>query len=372
VREHCSAPSSRWKKHNKADRASTVGHLVAAPDKFRGTASARRIAAAAARGAGRSGWTAREVPLADGGEGLLDVVGGIPCWTEVTGPLGEPVTAEWRLLGDAGSGGPVAVIEMARVAGRLPAPEGDERSAVDGSGAADDAPVRASTEGVGELILAARDAGALEIVVGCGGSATTDGGWGAVSVVGSSDALAGISLVVATDVRTAFNQAAEVFGPQKGASPEQVQILTDRLERLTVRYRRDFGVDVATLAGAGAAGGLAGGLAALGGRLVPGFDLVSELVGLHHHLARADLVVTGEGRLDESSFAGKVVGGVIDLVAGRVPVLAIVGSADPRARTLTPRGVEVVDLVSLAGSDRALHQTASLVEEVVADRLGAG
>ena len=164
------------------------------------------------------------------------------------GPLGVAVEAEWRLLPAGPTGGPTAVIEMSRAAGRslLPDPSGDD-------------PVAAGTAGVGHLILSARDAGATRIVIGCGGSATTDGGWGAVQVIGTRAALAGIELQVACDVTTRFVDAAAVFGPQKGASPEQIVLLTDRLRSLSDRYRRDFGVDVDTIAGAGAAGGLAGG-----------------------------------------------------------------------------------------------------------------
>ena len=123
---------------------------------------------------------------------------------------------------------------------------------------------RRTRPGVGHLILRAREAGARRIVIGCGGSATTDGGWGAVGVVGTPAALAGVELEVACDVTTRFVDAAAVFGPQKGASPEQVARLTDRLRSLADRYRRDFGVDVEAIPGAGAAGGLAGGLAVLG------------------------------------------------------------------------------------------------------------
>jgi glycerate kinase len=349
------------------------GHLVAAPDKFGGTATAREIAAAAARGARRCGWTAAEVPMADGGEGLLDVMGGEARRTEVTGPLGHPVAAEWHLLPGPDGSGPVAVIEMARAAGRALMPAGGA-ALRDGHGGADDgvlgdAPLRATTTGVGELVLAARDAGATTIIVGCGGAATTDGGWGAVSAVGAPDALDGVSLVVAADVRTGFVDAARIFGPQKGADAAQVRALTARLERLARRYRRELGVDVTELEGAGAAGGLAGGLAALGGRIVAGFDLVAGLVDLPRHLAAADLVVTGEGRLDVTSLEGKVVVGVIDMVRGRVPVLCIVGSADRGALGSVPAGVDVIDLVSLVGVEEARRRAPSLVEAVVADRL---
>ena len=247
---------------------------------------------------------------------------------------------------------------MSRAAGRslLPDPRGDD-------------PVAADTAGVGHLILRARDAGATRIVIGCGGSATTDGGWGAVEVVGTPAALAGIELEVACDVTTRFVDAAAVFGPQKGASPEQIVRLTDRLRSLADRYRRDFGVDVDTIPGAGAAGGLAGGLAALGARLVPGFDLVAAMTGLADRLDAADLVVTGEGHLDPPSFAGKVPGGVLALVAGRCPVLCIVGDADEALLQSPPPGLEIVSLADRFGAARARQETTDLVAEVTAEVL---
>ena len=330
-----------------------MSHLVAAPDKFRGTATAAEIAAAVGGAARRAGWTADEIPMSDGGEGLLLVVGGTPHHTSVPGPLGVPTEAEWRLLPAERSGGPTAVIEMSRAAGRslLPHPRGDD-------------PVSADTAGVGHLILRARDAGATRIVIGCGGSATTDGGWGAIGVVGSPAVLAGVDLQVACDVTTRFVDAAAVFGPQKGASPAQIARLTDRLRSLSERYRRDFGVDVDALPGAGAAGGLAGGLAALGARLVPGFDLVAAMTGLASRLPTADLVVTGEGHLDPPSFDGKVPGGVLALTAGRCPVLCIVGDADAALLSSPPPGLEIISLADRFGAARARRETADLVAEV--------
>jgi glycerate kinase len=245
------------------------------------------------------------------------------------------------------------VIEMSRAAGRslLPEPRGND-------------PVSAGTAGVGHLILAARAAGARRIVIGCGGSATTDGGWGAVEAVGSPATLAGVDLLVASDVTTRFLDAAVVFGPQKGASPAQIVQLTDRLRSLSARYRRDFGVDVDTVPGAGAAGGLAGGLAALGARIVPGFDLVAAMTGLADRLEGADLVITGEGHLDPPSFAGKVPGGVLALVAGRCPVICIVGHADDALLRSPPAGLQIISLTERFGAERARRQTCELVAEV--------
>ncbi len=337
-------------------------HLVAAPDKFRGTVPAAEVAAAAAAAARRAGWTADEVPMSDGGEGLLEALGGTPRTTTVTGPLGGPVEAEWRMLARSGDDGPTAVIEMSRAAGRalLPRPRGDD-------------PVRADTTGVGQLLVAARDAGARRIVIGCGGSATTDGGQGAFDALGSPAALRGVELVVACDVTTPFLDAAAVFGPQKGATPGQVEALGRRLADIAARYRRDVGVDVTALPGTGAAGGLAGGLVALGARMEPGFDLVAGLVGLAERLERADLVVTGEGHLDPPSFHGTVPGGVLELARARgrsgrpLPVLCIAGGADGALLAAPPDGMEVVSLTARFGRVRARGDTVALIGQVTAE-----
>jgi glycerate kinase len=331
---------------------------VIAPDKFRGTASATEVAAVVAEVARRAGWSADEVPMSDGGEGLLDVVGGTPRFTTVPGPLGDATEAEWRMLPALDAAEPTAVIEMSRASGRalLPHPRGDD-------------PLCADTAGVGYLLLAARDAGARRIVVGCGGSATTDGGWGAVQVVGSPDALPGIDLLVASDVTTPFARAAAIFGPQKGASPAQIELLTDRLASLADRYRRDFGVEVDDISGAGAAGGLAGGLVALGARIVPGFNLLATMTGLAQRIDGADLVVTGEGRLDPPSFEGKVPGGVLDLVAGRCPVLCLVGAADDELLRSPPLGLEIISLTARFGGARARRETRALIAELTQEAL---
>ena len=237
--------------------------VLAAPDKFRGTASAAEIAAAVAEAAAAVSVSCDAAPMADGGEGTLDALGGPNRTSVVTGPLGEPVTAPWRL-----SRG-VAVIEMALASGLALA-----------GGATGNDPVNATTAGTGELIAEAVTAGARRVLVAVGGSATTDGGLGAVQALPSPARMSGVEMVVACDVRTAFVDAAAVFGPQKGASPPQVELLTRRLRTLTEMYARAFGVDVAAMPGAGAAGGLAGGLAVRGASLVDGFEVVAH-AGLH-------------------------------------------------------------------------------------------
>ena len=291
-----------------------------------------------------------EVPMADGGEGTLEALGGANRTTSVTGPLGEPVDAAWRLDGST------AIIEMARASGLELV-----------GGAAGNDPIAASSAGTGELIAAAIEAGATRVIVGVGGSATTDGGLAALRALQPLGRLRGIDLMVACDVRTTFVDAAEVFAPQKGASAAQVALLRRRLERLAQVYDSDYGVDVTALVGSGAAGGLAGGLAAAGGRLVPGFDLVADEVDLYDRIEGADLVITGEGFLDAQSFEGKVVGGVAEMAAAAgVRVVAIVGEVfDDGADR-----IEAVSLVRRFGDERARIDTIACIEEVVASMLG--
>lgn len=273
---------------------------IACPDKFRGTLSAAEAAAAMGRGLRAAGIDeVLEIPLADGGEGTLDALlaarGGATRTVRVTGPLGEPVEAEYALLPDG-----TAVVEMAKASGLSIVGRRND-------------PLRASTRGTGELIAAALRGGARRVVVGVGGSASTDGGLAAVETLGWS--LAGADVTVACDVTTTFLDAATIYGPQKGASAAQVALLTRRLERLADEYRTRTGVDVTELEGGGAAGGLAGGLAAIGARLEPGFDVVAAAAGLEEAMGDADFVVTGEGKLDATSFDGKVVGGVLEWAA---------------------------------------------------------
>lgn len=337
-------------------------HLLAVPDKFKGTASAGAVAGAMAAGALASGWAATELPMSDGGEGLLEVMGGANRRTVVRGPLGAPVTASWRFEGQApdGSAPATAVIEMSQAAGLVLA--GGRRH--------NDA-VAASTVGVGELILSAVAAGARRLVVGCGGSATTDGGSGALSVLKGAEALAGAELIVACDVRIGFVQAAKRFGPQKGASPAQVALLEGRLGELAGRYRASYGLDVRHLEGAGAAGGLAGGLAAIGGALVSGFDLVASYLGLDDHLATADAVATGEGSLDAESFDGKVVGGVAARRGDR-PALCVAGRATVEgARAAGALGLSVVSLSERHGAGEAMSRPLQLLVDVTAQWLGS-
>jgi glycerate kinase len=323
------------------------GPVVCCPDKFRGSLDAREAAAALADGVRRVGRLAVQLPLADGGEGTLDVLCPEPASrrsARVTGPLGETIDAEWGMRDDT------AVVEMARASGL---------ALVQGS----NDPLRATTFGTGELVRAALDAGVERVLVAVGGSATVDGGLGALEALGFD--LRGADVVVACDVATTFVEAAPVFGPQKGADADTVLALERRLAELARRYRDDRGVDVRVLPGAGAAGGLAGGLAAHGARLVPGAELVGELVGLREALAGASLALTGEGRFDATSLAGKVVGHVLaEAGALDVPVAIVAGDAD---RAHLPAGVGCRTLLEQAGSrDVAIREAWSLAADAAA------
>lgn len=323
--------------------------VVVAPDKFRGTVSAREAAAAMGRAVEAAGHEAVLVPVADGGEGLLDVLGGPNRMAVVRGPLGAPVEAAWRM----GEG--TAVIEMALASGL---------ALVGGPDAND--PIAADTVGTGELIRLAVESGARRVIVGLGGSATVDGGLGALRAMAPLSRFRAVDLLVACDVRTTFLDAAEVFGPQKGATAAQVRLLANRLARLADVYEQDHGVDVRDLPGSGAAGGLAGGLAAIGAELVDGFSLVAEELDLYDLIDGADLVLTGEGFLDAESFNGKVVGGVAEIAAASgVRAAAVVGQAldgmDQR--------IETVALLDRYGADAAFDTTGSCIEAAVTDLL---
>lgn len=325
--------------------------VLAAPDKFRGTATAAEVAAAVGRASRGAGWRIDAAPVADGGEGILEVLGGSARSTRVQGPLDEVVGAEWRYQDGRP---PTAILEMARAAGLELA-----------GGAEWNDPLRASTAGVGQLIMAAVASGARRVIVGVGGSATTDGGQGCLETLEPRARLAGVDLVVACDVTTTFVDAARVFAAQKGATDKQVELLSRRLEALAVRYEDTFGVDVRHIPGSGAAGGLAGGLAAIGARLVPGFELVADTIDLADRVEASDLVVTGEGFLDDQSFSGKAVGGVLELAAEfDKPALVVAGQI---LDGLPPfdADVTVVSLVEAFGADRALADTSACVEEAV-------
>lgn len=298
-----------------------IRRYLIAPDSFKGTFTAAEVAEAIAGGVRAGGAEADACPVADGGEGTLDVLlgalGGRRVEADAHDPLRRPIRACFGLLAD----GETAVIEVAAASG-LPLVAPEERDAE-----------RADSYGTGELIAAAIAAGARTVLVAAGGSATTDGGRGAIDALGGVGALSRVELEVLCDVETRFEDAARVFAPQKGADAAAVERLSARLDEFAATLPRDpRGVPMG-----GCAGGLSGGLmAAFGARLRPGARFVLERLDFASRLAAADAAISGEGRLDEQSLRGKVVGTLAEVCAeaGR-PLHAIVGrnALDPsRAR----------------------------------------
>jgi len=280
--------------------------ILVAPDSFKGTLSATEVAEALALGIAEGGGDADLCPLADGGEGTAAAFaaarGGTVRAAPVHDPLGRPIEASFVLLDDA-----EAILDTAAASGfALLGP--DERD-----------PLRAGTAGTGELIAGAVGAGASRVLVAAGGSATVDGGRGAIEALRATGAPT--ELVVLCDVQSPYEDAAPVFAPQKGADADAVAALAERLDALADSLPRDpRGVPMT-----GCAGGLSGGLwAAFGAELVPGAATVLELVGFDRRLRDADLVVTGEGRLDQQSLRGKVVGEVLERCSRCQRRLAIV------------------------------------------------
>jgi glycerate 2-kinase len=266
--------------------------VLVAPDSFKGTFRASEVAGAIGRGLERAGLMPPDLcPVADGGEGTMEAIllalGGEVVGVEVQDPLGRPVTAQLGLVEEGGT----AVLEMASASGLALVAE-DERDAW-----------AASTRGTGELIVAAAEAGATHVLVTVGGSATTDGGAGALEAL--AEAGVNLELEVLCDVRTPFEKAPSVFGPQKGADPELVKRLEKRLDELAATLERDPRGEPMT----GAAGGLSGGLwGGRGARLVPGAPYVLDAIGFDALMRDSAFVVTGEGRLDSQTLAGKIVG----------------------------------------------------------------
>ena len=318
---------------------------LVAPDSFKGTHDAPAVAAALARGLESAGWEADRCPVADGGEGtmalLVEALGGELVEARASDPLGRPVDCRFGLV----DGGATAIVETAQASGLgLVAPA--ERDAW-----------RASTRGTGELILAAVAAGAREIWVAVGGSATTDGGAGAIAAVREGGGLRGARLVVLCDVESAFEDAPRVFGPQKGASPELVARLEERLAAFAATLPRDprgvrFG---------GCAGGLSGGLwAAFDAELRAGAPAVLDALRVDARLAASQLLVVGEGGLDDQSFGGKIVGELVRrAAAASVPVCAVVGVS-----RLSPDEAAAVGLMEV--------RTASTLAEIEAAGLALG
>ena len=320
---------------------------LVAPDSFKGTFSAPEVARAVADGLRSAGREAHELPVADGGEGTMEVlvsaVGGEIRRLTVSDPLGRPVEAGLALLPDGS-----AVVEMAQASGLSLVAEPDRDAWA------------ASTRGTGELIAAAVEAGASPVIVTVGGSATTDGGAGAIDALREADfQSAGIEMHVVCDVRVPFEDAPRVYGPQKGADPAMVERLERRLDELAVSFPRDpRGVPMT-----GAAGGLSGGLwAAYGAALEPGAQFLLDALAFDARMRAARAVVTGEGKLDEQTLEGKLVGeiGTRTRQAG-VPLHAIVGTD-----RLDAFGKRIIDL-------QFVQEATNLAEiEAAGERLGRG
>jgi glycerate kinase len=304
--------------------------VLVAPDSFKGTFSAAQVADAAGRGLVAGGFAVDLCPVADGGEGTLEALitasHGETRWARVTDPLGRELHAAFGVCDS------VAIVETAAASG-LGLVEPAERDAI-----------VASTRGTGELILAAVAAGAKTIYLGVGGSASTDGGAGAIQTIRDGGGLRGAQIVVLCDVRTPFEDAARVFGPQKGADPKQVRRLTARLHAFARRLERDpRGVPMT-----GAAGGLAGGLwGALDAELVPGAAFVLDAVDFNARMRSARAVLTGEGKLDQQSLAGKAVSEIATRARqSGVPCYAIVGT-----RELDAFGARILDLQAVVEAE---------------------
>ncbi len=368
--------------------------ITIAPDSLKESLTSSQAAQAIARGLRMADPAAQLVliPMADGGEGTVEAVvaatSGRLCRAEVSDPLGRPVQARWGICGDKTT----AVVEMAQASG-LELLEPGERD-----------PMLTSTRGTGELIREALDSAAQRIVVGIGGSATVDGGTGMAAALGVRflDAagrevadcrggrlrdvqdldmsgldprLANVRIAVASDVTnplTGPDGAAHTYGPQKGATPEQVLELEQGLASLAEVIRRRLGLQVADLRGAGAAGGLGAGLVAfLGARMHSGVETVMEAVRLRERMEGSDLLFTAEGRIDGQSVFGKTIAGVAAAAAEQgIPVVALAGSVGADYESIYSCGVCAVfpivdgpmDLqAALEGADRLLERSAASV-----------
>ena len=339
--------------------------IVIAPDSFKESLTALEVAEAIEAGLKKVLPDAEyvKVPMADGGEGtvqsLVDATEGRLISAEVRAPLGNKVTAEFGLSGD----GRTAIIEMAAASGLHLVPS-EKRN-----------PLHTTSYGTGELILAALDEGVAKIIVGIGGSATNDGGAGMLQALGAllldankqpigagggslkdlakielgglDKRLAGVEIVVACDVDNPLcgeKGASAVFGPQKGATPEMVQALDSGLQHFAAIAARDLGLDIQSPAGAGAAGGMGGGVLLLpDARLQAGVKIVMEAVGLAEKVQDADLVITGEGRMDAQSVHGKTPIGVAHTAkAFGKPVIAIVGCLREDYEVVYAQGIDAV------------------------------
>jgi glycerate 2-kinase len=331
------------------DRLGETGRVPVAPDSFKGTFTAGEVARAMRHGVEAAGLIADECPVADGGEGTMDVLldarGGSTRELIIGGPLGDLVEAKFAVLP-----GGVAVVESAQASG-LALIDPDRLNAE-----------AATTRGTGELVVAAIDQGVDSVLICAGGTAATDGGRGAIEAIEEAGGTRGVTLEVLCDVQTPWERAAEVFAPQKGADRAAVKRLANRLDALADRLPRD----PRSVPMTGCAGGLAGGLwAQYNATLSAGAEAVLTAVRFDERLAGARFVLTGEGRLDEQSLMGKLVGTVTARAHGAgIGVHAIVGvdASGPRHRAAGMRSVteaRTLDEIVLAARRLAAAQRAS-------------
>jgi glycerate kinase len=362
--------------------------IVIAPQAFKGSLDAAHVAQAIARGTHQIFPDAELVvlPVADGGEGtvkaLVQASGGRTITTRVMGPLETPVNATWGLLGD----GETAAIEMAAASG-LPLIRRDQRN-----------PMRTTTFGTGELIRHALDYDVRRLIIGIGGSATNDGGAGMaqalgarfldahgeslprgggnlrfldrIEIAGLDPRLQAVDVLVACDVNNPLvgvDGATYVYGPQKGADPQMIEELDRALDRYAEIVKRDVGRDVRDVPGSGAAGGLGAGLIAfLNARLKPGVEIVFEAIGLELKLRGADLVITGEGRMDQQDLYGKAPMEVAKRAHDLgIPCIAVVGSTGRDYHVVYDHGLDaVIGTVNRPmPMDRAIAESARLIAE---------
>jgi glycerate kinase len=327
--------------------------ILVALDKFRGTATAVELCEVVADVLRRLGFDPDVQPLSDGGEGFRDVFRGDEIKVEVSGPLGETVTAGITFTSENSLR--TALLEGADAVGRQHLVSPTPAQALE-----------ASSAGLGELILAAAENGAQRILLGLGGSATSDGGLGCYEILRKHGGLP-VPVVAATDVTARFSGARR-YATQKGVRDEDLPLVEARLVRASTLYLQEQGVDVEALDRTGAAGGIAGAISALGGSLVDGLEAVDQAVDLRVRLSRASLVISGEGRFDEGSLEGKVTGGIAAMIHGRVPLLLVCGSLEEHAAAqLTSRyqHVRLVGLSDMFGLDRSTNDVLGAVREIV-------
>ncbi len=362
--------------------------IVLAPNGFKECLQAGEVAGYLEEGVKRALPNAElvRVPMADGGDGtaqaLVDATGGELVRERVSGPLGEPIEAAFGILGD----GKTAVVEMAQASGLRLIP-GERRS-----------PLLTTTYGTGELIRGALDRGARKIIVGIGGSGTVDGGAGMAQALGARlldeegeeipfgggglrglrriDAtkmdvrLKSVSVLAASDVDNPLigpEGASAVYGPQKGATPEMVAQLEENLSHYAEILKQDLGIDVKDIPGAGAAGGLGAGLLAfLKADIRPGVEVVVEASGLEEKVKGADLVITGEGKIDGQTVHGKTPLGVAKVAKKYgIPVIAVAGWVADDAAVVLDHGIDAV--FSITRHPMSLEEAMARSPVLVAD-----